>query len=120
MTSPDRLPPAPKGLRTAQRRLWREIVASFELEDHHLRILEAACRELDRAEAAEDTIAAEGEYITNERSKAVKPHPAGQVARSARLAAARLLRELGLEDDVHVDVRRLSRSRGYGRNDRRS
>jgi phage terminase small subunit len=120
MTMPDRLPTAPKGLRAAQRRLWREIVAGFELENHHLRILEAACREPDRAEAAEEHIAAEGEYLTNARSKAVKPHPAGQVARSARLAAARLLRELGLQDDVQVDVRRLSRSRGYGRGNRRS
>jgi phage terminase small subunit len=119
MGAADHLPGPPKGLRPAQRRLWREIVAAFELETHHLRILASACFELDRAEAAEETIATEGEYLTNARSHAVKPHPAGQVARSARLAAARLLRELGLEDDVQVDVRRLSRSRGYGRNNRR-
>jgi phage terminase small subunit len=120
MTTANQLPTPPKGLRSAQRRLWREVVEGFELETHHLRILEAACRELDSAEAAEEELARVGEYITNERSKAVKPHPAGQVARSARLAAARLLRELGLEDDVQVDVRRLARSRGYGRNNRRS
>jgi phage terminase small subunit len=111
-------PKPPKGLQSAQRRLWAAIVEAFELEDHHLRTLESACRELDRAERAEAAIAEQGEYV-EDRYGAPKAHPAVAVARSSRLAAARLLRELGLEDDVQVDVRRLPRSRGYRPYDRK-
>jgi phage terminase small subunit len=111
-------PKPPKGLQPGQRRLWAAVVEAFELEDHHLRTLESACRELDRAEQAEQVIATDGEYVTD-RYGNPKAHPAIAVARSSRLAAARLLRELGLEDDVQVDVRRLPRSRGYRPYDRK-
>jgi phage terminase small subunit len=106
----------PKGLRLAQRRLWKAVIAAYECEAHHLAILEAACRELDRAERAEAMIASDGEYLTD-RYGGTKAHPAVAVSRSSRLAAARLLRELGLDlDDESV---RLPRSSSYARYDRR-
>jgi phage terminase small subunit len=111
-------PKPPKGLQPGQRRLWSGVVEAFELEAHHLRTLESACRELDRAERAEARVAEDGEYVLDRYSNP-KAHPAVAVARSSRLAAARLLRELGLEDDVQVDVRRLPRSRGYRPYDRK-
>jgi phage terminase small subunit len=94
------------------------VVEAFQLERHHLAVLEGACRELDRAERAEAAIAEQGEYVTD-RYGAPKQHPAVAVARSSRLAAARLLRELGLEDDVTVNTARLARTRGYRAYDRR-
>jgi hypothetical protein len=106
----------PKGLRLNQRRLWRSVIASYEVESHHLAILEAACRELDRAEEAEQMIADDGAY-QRDRYGGRKAHPALAVARSSRLAAARLLRELGLDlDDESV---RLPRSAAYRAYDRR-
>lgn len=107
---------APKGLRPASRRLWMATTAAFECEGHHLAILEAVCRELDRAERAEELIAIEGEYISD-RYDAPKAHPALAVARSSRLAAARLLRELGL--DLEDEAPRLPRSTSYRSYDRR-
>jgi hypothetical protein len=109
-------PKPPKGLRPASRRLWRATIAAYACEPHHLAILEAACRELDRAERAEAMIAADGEY-TLDRYRSPKAHPALAVARSSRLAAARLLRELGL--DLDDDAVRLPRSRSYQTYDRR-
>lgn len=42
-------PPAPRGLGTAGRKLWRDIAGSgaYELRPDELRILEDACREAD-------------------------------------------------------------------------
>ena len=111
---PPRKPP--KGLRPASRRLWVATIAAFEVEAHHRAILEAACRELDRAERAEELIAADGEYL-EDRYGNPKAHPALAVARSSRLAAARLLRELGL--DLDDEAPRLPRSAAYQRYDRR-
>ena len=107
---------APKGLRWAQRRLWRATTAAYACEPHHLAILEAALRELDRAERAEEMIAADGEYV-RDRYDNPKAHPALAVARSSRLAATRMFRELGL--DLDDDAVRLPRSRAYQSYDRR-
>lgn len=112
-------PKPPAALRAAQTALWETIVESFELESHHLRILEHALRELDRAEVAEEQVGREG-LTVSDRYGGQRSHPAVSVARSSRLAAARLLRELGLEDDVHQRASRLPRTRGYRPYDRRS
>jgi hypothetical protein len=111
---PPRKPP--KGLRPAQRRLWKATIAAYVCEPHHLTILEAALRELDRAERAEAMIAGDDEYVLD-RYSSPKAHPALAVARSSRLAAARLLRELGL--DLDDDAVRLPRSSSYRSYDRR-
>jgi phage terminase small subunit len=104
---------SPAGLKPAAKAVWRSVVDGYELERHHLAVLEAACRELDRAAAAEELLADQGEYLTD-RYGGKKVHPAVAVARSSRLAAARLLRELGLQDEGTEQVR-LPRTRGYGR-----
>jgi hypothetical protein len=106
----------PKGLRPASRRLWKATIAAYSCEPHHLAILEAACRELDRAERAEVMIASDDEYM-RDRYGGWKAHPALAVARSSRLAAARLLRELGL--DLDDEAVRLPRSGSYRHYDRR-
>jgi P27 family predicted phage terminase small subunit len=106
----------PKGLRLAQRRLWKAVIAAYEVEAHHLAILEAACRELDRSQEAEDMIRTDGPYM-RDRYGGTKAHPAVAVSRSSRLAAARLLRELGL--DLDDETVRLPRSTAYRAYDRR-
>jgi phage terminase small subunit len=71
------------------------VVSVFVLDAHALATLESACRELDRAQAAERVLATAGEFTTD-RYGSPKQHPAVQVARSSRLAAARLVQALGL------------------------
>lgn len=102
MTEPARLgvaapavPRPPKGLRAAGRRFWRSTTATFELEDHHQRLLEEACRTLDVVRAAETAIASDGEYV--EGRFGPKAHPAVIVRDRNRVTFARLVRELGLD-----------------------
>jgi len=57
----------------------------------------SACRELDRAHAAEQALTRAGEFVLD-RYQQAKAHPAIAVARSSRLAAARLVQALGLPD----------------------
>ncbi len=81
----------PKHLSAPARRLWRETVEAYELERHHLELLERACRALDHAIEAEEILRRDGLVV--EGRYGVRAHPAVGIARDARIAFARLLRE---------------------------
>ena len=100
---PARVPGAPRHLATRQaRRLWRSTVEGFTLEPHHLALLEEACVCVDRLVAARREIDARG-LIVDDRYGAPKANPAVAIERDARIALARLLRELQLGDDADLD-----------------
>jgi phage terminase small subunit len=100
---PARVPGAPRHLATRQaRRLWRSTVEGFTLEPHHLALLEEACVCVDRLVAARREIATRG-LIVSDRYGAPKANPAVAIERDARIALARLLRELQLGDDADLD-----------------
>jgi phage terminase small subunit len=90
-------PPTPEDLGPAGKRLWGAVTETFILDPHTLATLESACRELDRAHAAEQALTRAGEFVLD-RYQQAKAHPAIAVARSSRLAAARLVQALGLPD----------------------
>jgi hypothetical protein len=89
-------PSAPDTLTGAGLALWTAVVDRHQVAPHLLPVLIAACRETARAERAEADVERDGAYTTD-RYGAQKPHPGIAVARSSRLAAARLLRQLDLE-----------------------
>ena len=93
----------PKYLSSAARRLWRETVESYELERHHLELLERACRSLDTALDAEEILRTAGLVV--EGRYGVRAHPAVGIARDARTQFARLLREIDLEVIAAPDPR---------------
>jgi P27 family predicted phage terminase small subunit len=95
MTAPKRLPTAPKHLSGEARALWSSIVANYEMEAHHLAILERACEALDRMREAQAAIRDKGAYV--EGRFGLKAHPALAVERDSRTAHLRALRELGLD-----------------------
>jgi phage terminase small subunit len=69
-----------------------------------VRLLELLCQALDRAEAAQAEIAAHG-ILCEDRFGQAREHPAVKVKRDAEIAAARLLRELSLDDEAVAEVR---------------
>ena len=89
-------PPTPGGLGEAGGALWAAVVRDYAVADWQLPVLEAAAREADQAAEAEAAAQADGPFILD-RYRSPKPHPGIAVARSSRLAVARLLRQLNLE-----------------------
>lgn len=81
---------------TDARRLWRRTVDEFDLQEHHLALLEQACKCVDRLVEARDVLDRDG-ITTTDRYGAQKQHPAIAVERDSRIALARLVRDLGLD-----------------------
>jgi P27 family predicted phage terminase small subunit len=97
-------PKAPKHLRAPTRRWWDEVVGEFDLESHHLRILQSAAEAWDRCQSAREVIDREG-MTFDDRFGQPKPRPEIAIERDSRIAFARLLRELALDVDPPADAR---------------
>ena len=95
---------APMHLSPEARRWWRAVVTEYELEPHKLNLLTLAATAWDRSEQARLILAKEG-IIAPDRYGAPRAHPAVAIERDSRLAFARLVRELALEDDYAPDPR---------------
>jgi phage terminase small subunit len=88
---------APKHLKPATRAWFDEICRSFELESHHLRILQIAAESWDNYESARDAIAEHGFTFVNLKHGDIKPRPEVAIMQNSRLAFLRALRELNLD-----------------------
>lgn len=86
----------PAGLRPATRRWWQDVVATWELEPHHVRQLSIAARAWDEAEAAAELVRREG-LVVAMPSGAKRPHPAIRISNEARAMFLRAVRELDLD-----------------------
>lgn len=88
--------PAPSHLEAPTRAWWDHVLASFDLDQHHLRLLELACTAWDRHEQARRVLARDG-LTYQDRFGAPRTRPEVAIERDARLAFARLVRELALD-----------------------
>jgi len=79
------------------------VVEGFELDAHHLKILEAACDSWDRMVQARETLQREGLIVTNKHG--TKKQPACDVERDNKALFARLVRELDLEPPMAPPAR---------------
>lgn len=96
MSEPKSLP-APKSLGAAGRRLWRETTREYDLRQHELESLRAACAEADLIERMEEAL--EGESLTVNGSQGqLVAHPLVQELRQHRATMAGLIRGLKLPD----------------------
>lgn len=105
----------PAHLSSAAKKWFRSVVEDFDLEDHDLNLLVLACEALDRGEQARQRLAVEGVVFTD-RFGCPRAHPCVSIERDSRLAYARLLRELCLNDDGDKETPRppaLADNRGY-------
>jgi phage terminase small subunit len=87
---PDHLSPAMKAW-------WRSVLADFELDEHHRFLLESAAGAWDRMTEARAAIAEHGLTYVDDRG-APKARPEVAIERDARIAFARLVRELDLDE----------------------
>jgi P27 family predicted phage terminase small subunit len=93
---------APKHLQKETRQFWGKVVADFQLEPHHVRLLTAACESWDRGVEAREAVTAAGPFFTNRHGE-LRPHPGLAVERDSRALFARLIRELNLDIDAPTE-----------------
>ena len=92
----------PSHLRAATKAWWVSVHEDYELAEHHSRLLTMAAEAWDRACEAREILARDG-IVIGGREAAVRPHPCIAIERDARIAFARLIAQLSLDDDAPVD-----------------
>jgi P27 family predicted phage terminase small subunit len=95
---------APAHLSAATRRWWTSVLEDYDLEEHHVRLLTLAAEAWDRAAEARQLLATDGP-VYHDRFGAPRKHPAVSIEENARLAFARLVRELDLDGEPGPDPR---------------
>ena len=89
-------PAAPAHLSAASRKWWDEIVREYQLQSHHLRLLQACAESWERMQAARAAIAKHGlVYIDGQGCPKARPEIA--IERDSKIGFARLIRELDLD-----------------------
>jgi len=81
------------------------VLDDYELQGHHVRLLTLAAEAFDRCDQAREIIAKDGLTIPT-GDGGLKAHPAVAIERDARLAFARLIRELDLDTEPPTEARR--------------
>jgi len=97
-------PEPPAHLSPSARQWWQTTVERYVLEEHHLRLLQLACEAWDRAQKARAQLDEEGLTMAG-REGGIRPHPCVAIERDARLAVARLVRELDLDSEPPASER---------------
>jgi P27 family predicted phage terminase small subunit len=94
----------PSHLSPSARQWWETTIEAYVLQEHHLRLLQLACEAWDRAQEARERLNREGLTVQG-ADGGIKTHPAVGIERDARLAVARLVRELDLDIEPAVPER---------------
>lgn len=87
------IPRAPRGSGPDGRRLWRAVLADYELSEHELTLLTRACRVADTCADLQAIIDAEGPLYTTRLGER-RTHPALVELRNQGLLLARLITAL--------------------------
>lgn len=95
---------APKHLRLPTRKWWASVVAEYQLEDHHIRLLTLAAEAWDRSQEAREALERHGLTFVD-RFDTPRARPEVAIERDSRIAFARLLRELDLDCETPAEVR---------------
>ena len=98
-------PKAPAHLAPETRKWWLSVHNDYTLEPHHTRLLTLAGEAFDRSVQARELIAKDGLTVPTSDG-GLKAHPAVGIERDARLAFARLVRELDLDAGAPADTPR--------------
>jgi phage terminase small subunit len=104
MTTRKPPPKAPTYLREPTRRWFIDVCTSFVLEEHHRRLLVLAAESWDRCQQAREALAKHG-LTFKDRFGAVRARPEVSIERDAKIAFARMLRELALDVEAPQENR---------------
>jgi phage terminase small subunit len=89
---------APKHLRAATRRWFESVLTDYQLEAHHIRLLQLAGESWDRCQEAREALKKHGMTFENKYGE-TKIRPEAIVEKDSRIAFARLIRELNLSEE---------------------
>ncbi len=89
---------APRHLQPETRKWFRHVAVEWPLEQHHLRLLLAACEAWDRCCQAREVVDRKG-LTYEDRIGAPRARPEVGLERDSRLAFMRAVRELDLDID---------------------
>jgi len=103
----------PGHLRAATRRWFASVVADYDLDPHHVRLLTLAAEAWDRGQQAREVIDRDG-MTFSDRFGQPKARPEIAIERDSRIGFARLIRELGLDVEPPPEAPRMARTRDYG------
>ena len=108
MSTSTRAPKAPAGLTTKGRKLWNDVVKTYELRVDELRVLEEACRESDLVDELDAELAHRLKnnlgLTTSGSTGQTVMHPLVGEIRAHRATLSRLLKDVGLPDDDAGDA----------------
>jgi phage terminase small subunit len=100
----------PAHLAAATRRWFEGVITDYDLDPHHLRLLQAAAEAWDELRAARRALKKFGSVYTD-RFGQPRARPEVAIVRDSRIAFARLLRELDLDAGPPPDTRLPRRGR---------
>jgi P27 family predicted phage terminase small subunit len=92
-------PPPPDHLSPEMKTWWTSATCERDLDHHHLRLLEAACGAWDRMVEARQAVAEHGLTFTSKDGDP-RPRPEVAIERDARIAFARIVKELDLDPSL--------------------
>src|SRR3954468_19146406 len=95
--TPSRRAPLPSYLSPAMKEWWVAVLEDYDLDRHHLHLLEGACGAWDRMMEARAALDANGLTFTD-AAGCPKTRPEVAIERDSRVAFARLVRELDLDE----------------------
>lgn len=95
---------APKHLQPETREWWLSVIADYDLDPHHVRLLTLAGESWDRCQQAREAIAKHG-LTFEDRLGVPRSRPECAIERDSRIAFARLVRELNLDVDAPAESR---------------
>jgi len=89
----------PDYLKKSGKKFFKEISNTYELEEHHLKILALASQCLDRLDQARSQIESEGIFLKSRFDK-LYLNPATKLEKENKVLFARLIRELNLDIEL--------------------
>jgi P27 family predicted phage terminase small subunit len=88
---------APAHLSPETKAWWERVLQEYQLEPHHLRLLQLAAESWDRGQVARRELEEHGGVTFRDQAGNIRSHPATAIQRDSAVLFARVMRELDLD-----------------------